>query len=55
MRDSALKPQMPRYGALVSVVVGEELMRDSALKHERCDVDKSSVFTSEKSSCATAL
>ncbi len=54
MRDSALKLAAHKC-ASVCAAVGEELMRDSALKHVVADLLVQSRRESEKSSCATAL
>ncbi len=55
MRDSALKPSTAGFVLLVLAFVGEELMRDSALKHSRQGRPPFFGDRSEKSSCATAL
>ncbi len=55
MRDSALKLLQPARYVHRNLDVGEELMRDSALKLTSQHYFKGSVVPSEKSSCATAL
>ncbi len=54
MRDSALKQSDHRRFKHLHCV-GEELMRDSALKLIRIDSHPDDGVQSEKSSCATAL
>ncbi len=54
MRDSALKPFLA-LGAALAFLVGNELMRDSALKPERATADDLVAVELEMSSCATAL
>ncbi len=55
MRDSALKPAPTIFKPTWMQRVGEELMRDSALKRRGTHVLGSACAQSEKSSCATAL
>ncbi len=55
MRDSALKLVPLRFHVFDPRGVGEELMRDSALKLSPSTKSANSVASSEKSSCATAL
>ncbi len=55
MRDSALKPMRWRENVRTSFRVGEELMRDSALKPTTFAATSTRAISSEKSSCATAL
>ncbi len=56
MRDSALKHRVPELAPEVVLGVGEELMRDSALKLTPALTNSRTCSTeSEKSSCATAL
>ncbi len=55
MRDSALKLDFSMAAGLAFPLVGEELMRDSALKHNVSDPHRIQKARSEKSSCATAL
>ncbi len=55
MRDSALKLPylLPRYTSTQRA--GNELMRDSALKHDSIQQTTQMWFVLEMSSCATAL
>ncbi len=57
MRDSALKPVTGHLPNVWFPVVGEELMRDSALKRRKPRTLRQTRrgTKSEKSSCATAL
>ncbi len=55
MRDSALKLVVEEMSERDPLGVGEELMRDSALKHDGCLDQVVLDRPSEKSSCATAL
>ncbi len=55
MRDSALKRGEQRFQVHLVDGVGEELMRDSALKPKTRRRSGRASTRSEKSSCATAL
>ncbi len=55
MRDSALKPERTALMMAMMASVGNELMRDSALKRLAGAVAAFERFQLEMSSCATAL